>query len=907
MTERKRMMKHMLLLTACALTGARLLPAFGDVTPAALPGGYTELPYVESTYNGGQWVYTDYVPEWNHRIVCKFRVNQVGTWNSPGVFCARGTATNDKGYCLSFGQGGNNRVNLPGALQCWTGGWAAPSSAPFFYPDLLTDYEVHVNVELKKWCVDDGERWNTREHTSFTAGSPLAIFCRHELGNSLSPSSTFGANNCMAGRIYYLRAYDANGTLIHEFVPARDDNAMVPTKYFGFYDTVDAKFWPNCGATAFATDPSVPSNVRVVDRADYDTDEEAGTALVATVAAAFPTDRIKVTGGTKAAPHVYRITSPLLMEMTNTRLFGDSDDAEATVIDAGGTSAGVVVKGSGISVSGLTVRNATNYVNGTTYCGGGLALIAEGSVASNMIVCGCVNGGVEKALRGGGVYLYKSTLVDALVKDCVISNDMDTTGKTAFYGGGVYAERSTVSRLEVSGCLAVNNQMCESMWWATGAFRGGGLMLNESSATDCYIHNNMITNGPKQTSSCNVSHGAGVALMGASTLSRSLVTGNSAPCSAAGVNLESASAVIDCTISSNTVFFAWSGAYPGGGLYLRNASQRAVNCLLEGNRNLGTYWDAGGGAGVIEAGVFLGGVVRGNGSYNTHGGGFFLNGACLVSNVVFDANWSTDSSDRCGSGAIEFRGGGAVVRDCWFVRNIGGDNANNSYGTVFYGSYDTGSVLQNCFFANNTGACVLGGSIETNKADCVAEACTFVKNHVSRGAVWCTALDYSVPGTVQKMAFTNCVFWKNGENEDKPGIPDKFKNVSTKVSYCYDEIGTGLTPGDYHNLTAANGEPFYADAENGEWRIGRKASVLVDNGLKLDWMGDGAKDGPLDMGDGTWSEAPAATISVRGKTMDVGVIVTRNNAQPRISPQNGLPDIGCAEYQAVNGFILRVH
>lgn len=68
---------------------------------ASLPAGYTELPYVEST-GANQWIYTDYVPEWNHRIVVKFRVNQVGTWQSPGVFCARGTANNDRGYCHAF-------------------------------------------------------------------------------------------------------------------------------------------------------------------------------------------------------------------------------------------------------------------------------------------------------------------------------------------------------------------------------------------------------------------------------------------------------------------------------------------------------------------------------------------------------------------------------------------------------------------------------------------------------------------------------------------------------------------------------------------------------------------------------------------------------------------------------------
>ena len=872
---------------------------------ADLPAGYTELPYLESTYKGLQWVLTDYVPEWDHRVICKFRVNQVGSWESPGVFCARGTAANDRSYAVMFGQGGNEHPSAPGALQAYTGGWAAPSAAPFFYCDLNTDYEVDVNVALKKWCVDGGELWNTRDHNQFTAGSPLAIFCRHTLGEALSPESTFTVNDCMAGRIYYLRAYDADGQLIHEFVPARDDNATEGTKYFGFYDTVADKFWPNCSAVAFATDPSVPPVVRVVDRAQYASDEAAGAALVAAVNAAFPTDRIRLTAGTKASPHVYKIASPVVLATTKVALEGGSGDAEAVVIDAGGVTSGVIVTGSGISVSGLTVRNALGYANGSTYCGGGVAAITAGTVVSNCIVSGCLNGGTELALRGGGVYLYKSTLVDALVTDCVISNDMASTGKTAFYGGGVYAELSTVSNVEIRGCLAFNNEFCASATYNTGAFRGGGLALYTSTASDCYIHDNIVTNGPRQTSAANVSHGAGVAVMQGSTLTRSVVAGNSSPCSHTGVYLEGVSSVCtDCTVSSNTTFFAWSGAYPGAGISMNDGSQRIVNCLIEGNRNLGTYWDAGAGAGVLTKGKFLGGVVRGNSSNNAHAGGLYPNGPVLVSNVVFDANWSRNNGSGYGVGAIEFRGSGAMIRDCWFVRNIGGDNDNNSSGTVTFGSYaEPGSVVRNCIFSGNTGACVIGGSIAEGKADCSVEFSTFVKNSVLRGPVWYSALDYSLPETVKKMIFTGCVFWKNGANGDLPGIPNKFKDVSTSVTYCYDQIGTGLTAGDFHNLTAADGEPKYVDPENGDWSLGR-TSVLRDKGVKSDWMGDGSKKGTQDLGDGTWTETPAATITVRGKSYDVGVVVTRNNAHPRL--YGTAPDIGCSEYFCPPGLLLMV-
>lgn len=69
-------------------------------------------------------------------------------------------------------------------------------------------------------------------------------------------------------------------------------------------------------------------------------------------------------------------------------------------------------------------------------------------------------------------------------------------------------------------------------------------------------------------------------------------------------------------------------------------------------------------------------------------------------------------------------------------------------------------------------------------------------------------------------------------------------------------------------------------------------------------MGSGKKGGPQDLGDGTWTERPAATITVRGQTMEVGVVVTRNNASPRRSGAS--PDIGCAECLSVPGWLLLV-
>ena len=74
----------------------------------------------------------------------------------------------------------------------------------------------------------------------------------------------------------------------------------------------------------------------------------------------------------------------------------------------------------------------------------------------------------------------------------------------------------------------------------------------------------------------------------------------------------------------------------------------------------------------------------------------------------------------------------------------------------------------------------------------------------------------------------------------------------------------------------------------------KKRTPFIDKGDAEDWMGSGAKSGPFDMGDGTY------TIVASGK---YGVSVQRNNVVPRIS--GDAPDYGCFEFlEQLTGFKL---
>ena len=87
-------------------------------------------------------------------------------------------------------------------------------------------------------------------------------------------------------------------------------------------------------------------------------------------------------------------------------------------------------------------------------------------------------------------------------------------------------------------------------------------------------------------------------------------------------------------------------------------------------------------------------------------------------------------------------------------------------------------------------------------------------------------------------------------------------------------------------------------------RLKRK-SVLVDAGGAAEpWMGDGSRKSERDMGDGTYTAEPSATITIASKDYEVGAKVVFGNAHPRLV--HGTPDIGAGEYYCPPGLLLQI-
>ena len=825
---------------------------------ASLPSGYTELPYVEST-GANQWIYTDYVPEWNHRIVVKFMVKQVGTWNFPGVFCARGTANNDRGYSLQFAQGGSSRPNLLGQIYLFTGGYAKQSE---YYLDLNTDCEVDVNCSLKKWRIDvagEATEMSTRDHPTFTAGSSLAIFCHHTLGGDLGKTSTVANDNYLNGRIYYLRAYDENGSLIHEFVPACDEHAAAASERLGLYDTVDQKFWPNCSSTGLATDPSFVF-IRTVDRAQYDSDEAAGAALLAAVGATEAGERVKITAGSVAAPHIYKISAPVVLAETAAVLFGDSGNAAEAIIDAGGTSAGVVATGANCRITGLTVRNAIGYDVGTAVHGGGLALLGDGCYASNCVVSACRNERLDatKNALGGGVSLKNSSLYDTLVRDCSV-------GGVAYnqYGGGVYVEATAdayapvISNCVVTACAATNTVSLDAAW-------GGGIALKSTVGAlvcDCKVATNFVT-------AC----GGGIAIL---------------------ANSAGTTKILNCEISGNEIDSqpertAETDRMSGSGIH-SSVAATIQGCRIKGNRAEAPrkYWLYG--AAVRMAGGELTDcVLEENVSNSIAAGLAVVSGAGVsVTGCVFRGN--TNSSAYYGGAMyIDKPTSNMLVADSYFVANTA-----VGYGGVVYGTFSTEVELRlrNCLVAGNTGAqgiLTFKSANSSNSSSFCVENCTVVSNTCGQAAIWPDVWNGSK--SYENVHVLGCAVLENSIKA--------FHDSMTDVTYsCYSRADSGTSDANYAddtNVIYDSSKPLFVNAATGDYRPS-KGSQLRDQVPLQSWMGDGSKDSFLDMGSGF-------EVAAVGR---YGVTVNRVNAVPRLYGDKA--DIGCSEYwQQSSGFILFV-
>jgi hypothetical protein len=333
---------------------------------------------------------------------------------------------------------------------------------------------------------------------------------------------------------------------------------------------------------------------------------------------------------------------------------------ELTTLDAGDAGTVLTVP-PGSRLSGLTLTQ------GQADVGGGLMLTEAGE----LVVEDC-DVMLNEARRGGGVALpagstasFPGTLVQL---------------NTAVEGGGIFAGQGAV--LDLTGAQIDDNR----------ADYGGGL-----SGAELTVVGGLVTNNSAEDNSGSPYFlgGAGMVLVGSSTLTGTEIAFNDASdSSGGGISMSGGDlTLIDVWVHDN------DGGYEGGGIELEDASGLFEGTTVIGPANVS---DVFGGGVSISGGGLQGGEIQGNAS--DEGGGVFA-----VRSELHDL-WVHDNAGET-AGGIGLRGG--TLADSVVEANTGQWTAGLRTDS---GSYGPVTVSDTAITGNRAPDGVGGVSIEVDDA-----------------------------------------------------------------------------------------------------------------------------------------------------------------------------------------------
>ena len=233
---------------ACCLATVAGL-SFAASADGIVPRGYTRLKYIQGA--GEQWIHSNYTPAKTDRFEMKVNFADVSTMQA--LYCSRkGNATTQTttGFLLSTGKLRFDRRSNAGAQSSC---------------DMETDrdYVIGANYDNNsRDCTVDGESVAAMSSGDYNIAGPITFFASHVASNG-SPGSSTTMSDYGTYKLYYFRAYDSAGRLIHEFLPVSDDSKADddPAKY-GLYDTVALSYRANVATNeAFVAYPAVKGNL----------------------------------------------------------------------------------------------------------------------------------------------------------------------------------------------------------------------------------------------------------------------------------------------------------------------------------------------------------------------------------------------------------------------------------------------------------------------------------------------------------------------------------------------------------------------------------------------------------------------------------------------------------------------
>lgn len=200
----------------------------------SLPSGYTRLEYIESQKN--EFIDTGFVPNQDTRVVMDAQYIGAGT-TSQWFFGVRDSSSLKFDLCIY-----NSKTKV-------YDGYIAQNTT-YTITDARHTYDKNKNVT----SIDGATVY------TFTAGTislthSMYLFALNNAGETLRPAPS---------KLYSCQIYD-NGTLVRDFIPARNASGVV-----GLWDDVNSVFYTNAGTGTFlAGELPTTAHKTLIDGTEY--------------------------------------------------------------------------------------------------------------------------------------------------------------------------------------------------------------------------------------------------------------------------------------------------------------------------------------------------------------------------------------------------------------------------------------------------------------------------------------------------------------------------------------------------------------------------------------------------------------------------------------------------------------
>lgn len=197
-------------------------------TQAALPSGYTELEYIQST--GTQYINTGFMPNGKSKIA--MNLTPLSDSSNACFFCARNetSATAGTTYTAFYISSNYYRFDFYGKSG---------------QSDGVDAVGTNINIEASGGVCKIGSKTITNAASTAASSMPWILLA------SARTSSISDLANMATAKLYSCQIYD-NGALVRNFIPCKNLSGEI-----GLYDAVNGQFYANAGTGTFTAGPVV--------------------------------------------------------------------------------------------------------------------------------------------------------------------------------------------------------------------------------------------------------------------------------------------------------------------------------------------------------------------------------------------------------------------------------------------------------------------------------------------------------------------------------------------------------------------------------------------------------------------------------------------------------------------------